>query len=70
MGVYFGPPFYSYALNWQFVHLTTPWTRPLCMIKQNVFVYLYATTKSDIHIYTNDMKQVSYLRMQLPSISR
>ena len=47
--VYFGPPFYGYALNYHFVHLTMLGTRPL----STSLFYLYATTKSEIHIFSN-----------------
>ena len=36
--MYFGPPFYGSALNFQFVYLTIPGTHPLSMIKRDVFV--------------------------------
>ena len=38
VGVYFGPPFYGYALNWHFVYLTIPGTPQLSMIK---FCFIY-----------------------------
>ena len=50
--MYFGPPCYCYALNYHFVYLAIPGTRPLFMRKQDVFV-LYATAKSEIHLCSN-----------------
>ena len=50
--MHFGPPFYVYALNCNFVYLTILGTRPLSMIKQSLF-YLYATANSEIHICSN-----------------
>ena len=52
--LHFGPHFYGYALNCNFVYLTIPRTRPLSMMKQNKFVlFIYATAKSEIHICSN-----------------
>ena len=42
---YLGPPFYSYALNCHFDYLDIIWTRPLFVIKQNVFVLFICNHK-------------------------
>ena len=51
--MYLGPSRYGYALNCHLVFLAIPGTRPLCMKKQNWFVYLNATAKSEIQICSN-----------------
>ena len=51
--MYLGPPCYGYALNCHLVYLAIPGTRLLCIKKQNLFVYLYATAKIEIQICSN-----------------
>ena len=51
--MYLGPRCYGYALNYHLVYLAIPGTRPLYIKKQNVFVLLYATAKSEIQICSN-----------------
>ena len=43
--MYFGTPFYGYALNCQFVYLVIQRTRPLFR-----FVLFQANSKNEIHI--------------------
>ena len=51
--MYLGPPCYGYALNCRLVYFAIHGTRPSCMKKQNYFVFLYATAKSEIQICSN-----------------
>ena len=51
--MYFGPPFYDYDLNGQFVYLTIPGKRSLSMMKQNVLVlFICNHKKGNSHITT------------------
>ena len=43
--MYFGSPFYGYALTCHLGYLAIPGTRPLCMKKQNSFVLLIYNRK-------------------------
>ena len=53
MGVYYGAPCHGYALNYHFVYLVIPGTRPSRVRKRIYLFYLYATIKSEIHICSN-----------------
>ena len=52
--MYLGPPSYDYALNCHLADLAIPGTRPLCMKKQNLFVFIICNRKkSEIQICSN-----------------
>ena len=53
VGVYFGTPFYGYALYCLFVYLGIQGTLPLFERKQKLFICLHATLKNEIHICSN-----------------
>ena len=52
IGGYFRQPFYGYGLNCHFVYLTIPGTRPLSMIKQNLFVlFIHNHKRSNSYLF-------------------
>ena len=49
--MYFGLPFYVYALNYNFDNLLIPGTCPFLL--ESIFFYLIAIAKIEIHISSN-----------------
>ena len=61
--MYFGPPFYDYDLNGQFVYLTIPWKRSLSMMKQNLLVLFICNNKREIHISLHSQARDQHMMM-------
>ena len=51
--MYFGPPYYGYALNFLFVYFVIPGTRPFLSESKSYLFYLNAISINEIHICSN-----------------
>ena len=64
-GVYFGPLFYGSALNFHFVYLAIPGTRPLSIYDKTIFFCCIYMQPQKVKFLSDqiNMKQVSWLTL-------
>ena len=66
--MYLGPPCYGYAINCHLFFLAIPGTRLLCMKKQNLFILIISTAKSEIQICSNKHETCLVVKYEINAV--